>query len=307
MTKTYSPRKRLTQQQIRLVRSAGVASVGVAATLVAIKLYAWYATNSIALLSSLADSLLDLLASVMTLTAVKFALEPPDREHRFGHGKLEAIAGLSQGLVISASALYVAWRAILRLVAPEPVTEPAVGMGIMLVSLALTIALVLYQRRVVAQTGSIAVGADAVHYKADVLTNLAVLAAIGASTWLGWHWADPVLGLVVVVLIGLSVWQIIVGSIDVLLDRELPAERRAEILELARAHADVLGVHALRTRTSGTHEFIQFHIELRPELELARVHRICDAVEASVTQRFPRAEVIIHADPHGLVEPPDEF
>jgi ferrous-iron efflux pump FieF len=178
---------------------------------------------------------------------------------------------------------------------------------VIVISLALTISLVIYQRAVVSQTASIAIGADAMHYKADVLTNLTVLAAIAASAWFDWHRADPVLGLVVVVVILSSVRAIVLQSLDVLLDRELPAVRRKEILEIAKRHNDVLGVHDLRTRTSGTHDFIQFHIELRPELSLARVHEISDQVETDVMESFPRAEVIIHADPYGIVEPQDEF
>jgi ferrous-iron efflux pump FieF len=297
----------LTPEQIRLIRTAGAASVGVASILVVLKLWAWLATGSIAMLGSLADSVLDLLASTMTLVAVRFALEPADREHRFGHGKLEAIAGLVQSLIILGSAGYVGFEAVKRLLDPAAILEPGVGSIVIVISLALTISLVIYQRAVVSQTASIAIGADAMHYKADVLTNLTVLAAIAASAWFDWHRADPVLGLVVVVVILSSVRAIVLQSLDVLLDRELPAVRRKEILEIAKRHNDVLGVHDLRTRTSGTHDFIQFHIELRPELSLARVHEISDQVETDVMESFPRAEVIIHADPYGIVEPQDEF
>ncbi|MGD8340790.1 MAG: cation diffusion facilitator family transporter [Gammaproteobacteria bacterium] len=295
------------ETRARLVRSAGVASVSVATALVGLKIWAWLATGSIAMLGSLADSVLDLLASTMTLIAVRFALEPADREHRFGHGKLEAIAGLVQSFVITLSAGYVGFRAVTRLIEPEPITAPLAGTVVMAVSLVLTISLVLYQRLVVEQTGSIAISADALHYKADVLTNVAVLAAIGASSWLGWHRADPLLGLLVVLVILSSVRAIVLQSLDVLLDRELPAASRQEILRIAKLHDEVLGAHDLRTRTSGTHEFIQFHLELRPELPLARVHEISDQVEAEVKRSFPRAEVIIHADPYGLVEDKDEF
>jgi len=171
----------------------------------------------------------------------------------------------------------------------------------------LTISLVVYQRFVIGRTGSIAISADAVHYKADVLTNVAVLVAIAASAWLGWYRADPVLGLIVVVIIVTSVRTIVLQAFDVLLDRELPGEQRREILELARRHPEVLGVHDLRTRTSGTHEFIQLHLELEPKLPLARVHDISVEVEQALTARFPRAEVIIHADPYGIDEPQDDF
>lgn len=300
-------REPLTREHIRLIRSAGLASVSVALLLILIKVYAWIATGSIALLGSLADSLLDLFASSMTLLAVRFALEPADREHRFGHGKLEAVAGLAQALIILGSAGYVAVQAVGRLLAPVAVAAPAVGTAVMLASLALTVALVLYQRYVVRLTGSVAVGADELHYRADVLTGFAVLAAIAASTWLEWHWADPVLGLVVVAVILGSVRSIVLRSLDILLDRELPAVSRGDIIELARAHEEVLGVHDLRTRTSGTHEFIQFHVELNPRLTLTRVHEILEEIEAEVTARFPRAEVIIHADPYGIDEPQDPF
>jgi ferrous-iron efflux pump FieF len=297
----------LTPRQVRLIRAAGIASVSVALLLIALKTYAWIATGSIAMLSSLADSVLDLLASSMTLFAVRFAFEPADREHRFGHGKLEAVAGLAQALIIFGSAVYVALQAVGRLLAPEPVTAPAVGTGVIVASLVMTIGLVIYQKFVVRQTGSIAIGADELHYRGDVLTNLAVLVAIGASTRLGWHWADPLLGLVVVAVILVSVRAIVHGALDVLLDRELPVDARAEILSIARRHDEVLGVHDLRTRTSGTHEFIQFHLELRPDLVLTRTHEITDEVQAAVMTRFPRAEVIIHADPYGIDEPQDDF
>jgi ferrous-iron efflux pump FieF len=275
--------------------------------LVVLKLWAWFATGSVAMLGSLADSVLDLLASSMTLIAVRFALEPPDREHRFGHGKLEAIAGLVQSLIILGSANYVGFEAVRRLLAPAAIEAPGIGAIVILVSLTFTISLVFFQRAVVSRTASIAIGADAMHYKADVLTNLAVLAAIAASAAFGWHRADPILGLIVAAVILLSVRAIFLQSLDVLLDRELSSVSRKEILAIASQQPDVLGVHDLRTRTSGTHDFIQFHVELRPELSLARVHEISDRVERAVMESFPRAEVIIHADPYGLVEPQDQF
>lgn len=292
---------------VRLIRLAGIASVSVAATLVLIKLYAWLATGSVAMLGSLADSVLDLLASSLTLLAVKFAFEPADREHRFGHGKLEAVAGLAQSVIILGSAGYVASHAIPRLFAPEALAEPATGFAVTLVSLALTIFLVAYQRHVVRRTASVAIGADELHYKADVLTNIGVLAAYAASVWLGWHVADPVLALVVVAVIVASVAAILRQSMVILLDRELSSASRAEIARIVTAHSEVLGMHDLRTRTSGTHEFIQLHLELRPEMTLSQAHVITEAVEAAVTERFPRAEVIIHADPYGIDEPRDEF
>ena len=244
------------ERRTRLVQSAGVASVSVAVALVVLKIWAWTATGSIAMLGSLADSVLDLFASTMTLIAVRFALEPADPEHRFGHGKLEAIAGLAQSFVITLSAGYVGFRAITRLIEPEPIAAPLAGTVVMLVSLVFTVSLVLYQRFVVRRTGSIAISADALHYKADVLTNIVVLAAIAASSWFGWYRADPILGLLVVLVILASVRAIVLQSLDVL---------------------------------------------------LIQAHEISDAVEAAVRDGFPQAQVIIHADPFGVVEATDEF
>jgi ferrous-iron efflux pump FieF len=298
---------RLTERDKRLLLMAGSASVATATVLVALKGWAWIATDSVALLSSLADSLLDLLASLVTLFAVRFAAEPADREHRFGHGKAEAIAGLVQSLIISASAVYVGVQAVGRLVEPRFVESPGAGIGVMAVSLVFTISLVSFQRLVTRRTGSIAISADAIHYQADILSNVAVLVAIALSAWFDWYLADPLIGLAVVVLILLSVRDIVTSSLDVLLDRELPTEARKEIREIALSHEAVLGVHDLRTRSAGNSLFIQFHLELEPHLTLDDVHGISHDVENQVVERFPTAEVLIHADPYGVPERRDEF
>jgi ferrous-iron efflux pump FieF len=297
----------LSARQVRLMRSASYASVTMALILIALKIWAWSATDSIALLSSLADSLLDLVASVITLFAVKVAVEPPDREHRFGHGKSEGIAGLTQALIVSGSAIYVGVKAVTRLLAPAPLLEPQLGLAVMSASFLLTLGLVVFQGYVVRQTGSLAISADAVHYKADLLTNAAILAAIFASVQWQLVILDPLLGLVVVVLILLSVRVIAVKAIDVLLDRELPEEDRALILEIASQDSRVEGLHDLRTRSAGANQFIQFHVELDPEISLNEAHEICEAVESDVQSRFPAAEVFIHADPFGLEERRDPF
>lgn len=287
--------------------AAGYASVGVALTLIGLKLWAWFATGSVAMLSSLADSLLDLLASGITLFAVKVAVSPADREHRFGHGKSEGIAGLVQAVIITGSAAYVCFRAIERLLAPSSVESPGVGIGVMLISLALTISLVAFQRFVVQRTGSLAIAADAVHYRSDILTNIAVLAAIYLSSTWGLHIFDPLLGLLVVALILWSVAIIVREALDVLLDRELPDEDRLRISEIVRAHPEVFGLHDMRTRSAGATKFVQFHLELDPKLRLSDAHVICDSVEREVRQIYPAAEVLIHADPYGLAEKRDPF
>lgn len=286
---------------------AGYASVGVALTLIALKAWAWLATGSVALLSSLADSFLDLLASGITLFAVKVAVSPADREHRFGHGKSEGIAGVVQAVIISGSALYVCIQAIERLIAPAPVESPAIGSLVMLISLGLTISLALFQHYVVQRTESLAIAADAVHYRSDILTNVAVLVAIILSARWGLHIFDPLLALVVVGLILWSVQVIVRDVLNVLLDRELPDDDRRRIAAIARAHPEVRGLHDMRTRSSGAAQFIQFHLELDPKMSLTKAHEICDAVEAEVQENFPAAEVLIHADPYGLPESRDPF
>jgi ferrous-iron efflux pump FieF len=286
---------------------ASYASVVMALTLIALKLWAWNSTNSVALLSSLADSLLDLVASLITLFAVRVAVSPADREHRFGHGKSEGIAGLVQALIVTGSAGYVGVEAAARLLAPSPVLQPGLGLGVMFASLMLTLGLVVFQGFVVRQTGSLAISADAVHYKADILTNVAVLGAIFASAQWQLHILDPLLGLVVVVLILLAVRIIATDAIDVLLDRELPEDDRQRIKDAAFTQPGVKGMHDLRTRSSGAAQFIQFHLELDAGISLMEAHEICDAVEADVRKQFPGAEVLIHADPYGLLERRDPF
>ena len=294
-------------ERSRLVSWAGVASVTAAVFLLAIKAWAWLATDSVALLGGLADSFLDLLASMMTLIAVRLAAEPADREHRFGHGKLEAVAGLLQASLIVMSSAYVAYNAIARLITPAPVSAPEIGIAVTLVSLGVTAVLVAYQRRVIRRTGSVAIRADSLHYAADLLGNLAVLVAIGLSAGLGWHAADPLLGLVIVFVILASVRDILSQALAVLLDRELSPEIRNRILEIATSHAEVRGVHDLRTRSASTKDFIQLHLELDPTTPLADAHRISDEVETNIRRQFSRAELIIHVDPAGISEPRDRF
>jgi ferrous-iron efflux pump FieF len=291
----------------RLVRAASYASVGVAMILIMAKVWAFRVTDSVSLLSSLADSLLDLLASLITFFAVRYALEPADREHRFGHGKSEGVAGLAQSFIVTASALYVGFEAVQRLLNPVPIAQPSVGMVVMLVSIFLTLALVMFQRSVSRRTGSLAISADAAHYKADLATNLVVLLALGADQLFGWFRLDALVGLAIVALILFSVYQIATRALDVLLDRELPEADRHKVTRIATGHPAVMGLHDLRTRSTGSSQFIQFHLELDPKLSLIEAHDISDEVEKLVEAGFPQAEVIIHADPFGVDEKRDLF
>ena len=286
----------------QLMRLASYASVAVALGLIGLKLWAYLATDSISLLSSLSDSLLDVIASTITLFAIRVALTPADREHRFGHGKSEGVAALVQSLIVFASAIYVATEAIGRLLDPAPITRPEVGLGVMFVSLGLTLILVLFQRYVAKTTHSVAIAADEVHYRVDFATNVAVIVAIFLTNRTGWYWLDPVVGLIIVVFILSSVRAIMWRAFDELLDRELSDEDRRKIQDLAQQNPEVKGFHDLRTRSAGRAKFIQFHLELDPQLTLSQAHHISDAVERDLQQAFPDAEVLIHTDPYGLAE-----
>jgi ferrous-iron efflux pump FieF len=291
------------ESRSRLLKAASYASLIVALGLTALKAWAWTATDSVSLLSSLADSVLDVLASALTFWAVRFSLQPADREHRFGHGKSEGLAALIQSLVISASGLFVLSEAIQRILEPRPISAPELGIGVMIVATVVTLALVTFQQYVGRRTGSVAITADAMHYKTDVLVNLGVAAAIVLTSWTGWVLADPLVGLAVAAYIIRGALSILGESLDILLDREIPDRDREAIMELAREHPEVHGLHDMKTRFGGNHYIVQFHLELNPELSLWRSHEILDEVEASIQSRYPSCEIIIHPDPIGFPEP----
>lgn len=286
----------------RLKYWAASASVAVAGVLIAAKAGGWLATGAVSLLSTLIDSLLDLAASLLNLIAVRHAAQPADREHRFGHGKAESLAGLAQAAFVSGSAAFLLFQAGERLIHPQPVTNSTIGIAVMLLSIVLTLALVLFQRQVIRRTGSIAISADSLHYRSDLLVNLGVIAALLLSSQLGWHAADPILAIMVALYIIRSAFDILKSSFATLMDRELADRDRQRIREIATRHPGVISIHDLRTRSSGTQAFIQFHLELNGELTLKEAHEIADAVMADVERAFPNAEVLIHEDPYGVQE-----
>jgi ferrous-iron efflux pump FieF len=290
------------EQAARLMRRAASASLAVAGALIALKAMAWFATDSVAVLSSLLDSLLDLAASAVNFLAVRHAATPADAEHRFGHGKAEPLAGLAQAAFITGSALLLLIEALHRFAVPQAVVRPELGIGVSLLSIAASVALVLYQRHVVARTGSVAIAADSLHYTGDILLNGSVIAAILLAGWLRLPLVDPLFGAAIALWITRSAWQIGRASLDRLMDRELPDAERERILAIARAHPEVRGVHDLRTRSAGTQVFIQLHLDLDGAISLSRAHRIADEVEERILAAFPNAEVITHEDVAGVVE-----
>ena len=290
-----------------LMRRATNLAVAAAALMIVGKLGAWLATDSVSILSSLADSVMDVLASLINLFAVRQALQPPDREHRFGHGKAEPLAGLGQALFISASAIFLIVEAVGRILEPEPIARAPVGIGVMVFATIVTTALVTYQRRVVRLTGSTAIRADALHYASDILMNIGVIAALALAMTEGWGLADPIIALVIAAVIIHAAVRVARSAIQQLMDREFPEQDRERIRQIVLEHPDVLNCHDLRTRRSGIDSFIQVHVEMDSSLTLLRAHEISDDVEARIRKVFPHAEVLIHADPEGIEEPMPSF
>jgi len=286
-----------------MMMGAAMAAVGVAAVLVAMKLVAYLATDSIAMMASLADSALDVFASFVNLLAIRQALTPADREHRFGHGKAEPLAGLGQSGLIAGSVAFLLVESVSRLIAPHAIEFASAGLIVMGISIVATAALVVGQRIVVKRTGSLAVGADRMHYLGDIVTNVGVVLGLVLASRFGLLIADPIIGIAVAGILLWSAVHVFRQSYDQLMDHELPDADRARIKAIVMAHPDVKALHDLRTRAAGVHSFIQLHLELDPAMNLLRAHQISDAVEAELCAQFPHAEVIIHQDPAGIEEP----
>ncbi len=286
----------------RLMRIATMASMTVAVVLIGAKAAAWLITESVSMLSSLIDSSLDLIASLVTFVAVRQALTPADADHRFGHGKAEALAGLAQAGFIAASGGGLLLTVGARLFHPHQVKNETVGLAISLLAVALTVGLVGFQSYVVRRSGSLAISADRAHYFTDLVTNLAVGAALYASGIFNQPLIDVVVAAGVTVYLLLGAWHVARAALDVLMDRELIDKERHRIVDIAKRHPEVRGVHDLRTRSSGLTKFIQLHIELDPAYQLTRAHEIGDQVEAEIQRAFPDAEIILHVDPYGVEE-----
>jgi ferrous-iron efflux pump FieF len=290
-----------------LMRHATYASIAVATAMILVKLAAWLSTDSVSLLSSLLDSLLDAASSIVNLIAVQQALTPADREHRFGHGKAEPLASLGQAAFIAGSALLLLVEALQHLLRPVPVSNTGVGIAVMIFAMIVTLALVTYQRQVVRRTGSLVVSADEFHYRTDLVLNGSVIVSLIGTALFGWVYLDPLFGAGIGFWIIYGAWRVGNQAIIQLMDRELPDEERQRIRQIALAHPQVKSVHDLRTRAAGPTAFIQIHLEMDGKLTLDEAHRISDTVEAQILAAFPRAEVMIHQDPEGVEEPRRSF
>jgi cation diffusion facilitator family transporter len=284
------------EERARLLRLATRASVAVALILIVLKATVWISTGSVSLLAGLIDSLMDAAASIINLFALGYALKPADKEHRFGHGKAEALAGLAQSAFITGSAVLVLLQGVNRLLNPEPLDTAWAGVAVMVFSIAATLGLLAIQKHVIARTNSTAVGADSLHYRSDLLLNLSIIIALLLAHF-GIQQADALFGLGIALLIGYGAVRIGLDAIQILMDHELPDEVRAEALRIARSVPDVIDVHDLRTRQSGQHWFMQLHLELPATLTLADAHERGEQARLAIMARYPQADVLVHKDP----------
>ncbi|MGX8940970.1 CDF family cation-efflux transporter FieF [Symbiopectobacterium sp. Eva_TO] len=287
-------------QYAHWVTRAAVVATAVALLLFIIKAFAWWYTGSVSLLASLVDSLVDISASLVNLLAVRYALQPADDEHAFGHGKAESLAAIAQGMFIAGSALFLSLTGFQRLNAPQPLYAPEVGIVITVIALVATLLLVTFQRWVVRKTQSQAIRADSLHYLSDVFMNGAILVALVLS-WRGITYADALFALGIGVYILYSALRICYDAVQSLLDRALPEEEQQAIVELIRDWPGTHGAHQLRTLRSGPTRFIQLHLEMDDSLPLVRAHEVADRLEQVLRQRFPGVDILIHQDPSSAV------
>ena len=292
-------------ERAKLTTRAALASVAVASFLLILKAYAAWATGSVAMLGSLADTGLDVIASLVTLFGLRIAAMPADRDHRFGHGKAESLAALVQVGIIGVSAIGIGWRAVDRLIHGDTTANAEYGIAVSLIAIVATLGLILFQRSVVRRTGSVAIQTDSIHYSSDLLLNLAVIAALVLDQYAGFAGIDPVFGILIALWLFYGASRASVRAVDQLMDKEWPEERRQAFIAVAARHPAGRGIHDLRTRTSGANEFAQFHIWLDPAMSVVEAHDVVDEIEAELLREFPGVEVIIHVDPEGQVDQPD--
>lgn len=285
---------------------AAIASVCAALLLGGLKAYAAWTTGSVAMLASLSDSMLDLIASLVTLAGVRIAAQPADANHRFGHGKAEALAALFQVVLISASATFIAVRAIERLTSGDVAADPEAGIIVSVIAIGVTLALTAYQARAIAASGSIAIRTDRLHYQSDLLLNAGVIAALVLESVLHLRGADPLFGIGIALWLLWGAWHAAIDAIGQLMDREWPEEKRRAFIACAAAIPGFESLHDLRTRSSGSQDFAQFHIHVPATMSVAEAHDVVEALELRLEAEFPGTEILIHVDPEGQVDRPGE-
>jgi ferrous-iron efflux pump FieF len=299
VTGSHAPDAAQGADRSTLTSRAALASIVMAVFLIGLKSWAAYSTSSMAMLGSLADSTLDLVASLVVLLGVRVAAQPADRDHRFGHGKAEALAALVQVIIITISALFIGFRSIERLIGGAETSDAELGITVSFVAILSTFALIAYQRHVIRRTGSIAIATDRLHYASDLMLNASVIVALVLDQYVGIVGSDAVFGLLIALWLAFGAWKSSSHALDQLMDREWPDEQRERFLAAAREYPELQGLHDLRTRTSGTHNFVQFHVWVPPDWTVRDAHDRMDRIEQELEKKFPATEILIHLDPHG--------
>ena len=289
------------KQYAELVRRAAMFAIAVACFLILLKAFVWWKTGSITMLAAMTDSVLDLFASLVSMFVLKFALQPADENHVFGHGKVESLAAIAQSAFISGSAIFILLQGFHKLTNPQLIEDSHLGILVSIISIIVTAALVIYQKKVVKLTQSPAIQADSLHYQTDLLMNVAILIAMVLNLF-GLIYADAIFAILIALYIAFNALKMLWEAVNILLDIALPAEEIDQIVMMATKHPNIIGVHDILTRRSGAVRFIQMHLELADHLTLLEAHDIADSLEQKILAAFPMSEVIIHQEPTSVVQ-----
>ena len=289
------------KQYQKYVKSAAICAVVVSTLLIIFKGIAWWYTDSVSILAAMTDSLVDFMASCTNMLVLRYALQPADKNHYFGHGKAESLAALAQSAFITGSALFLLLQGIQRLANPTLIENNSFGVAVSVISILLTAALLMYQRKVIRLTQSPAIQADKLHYQTDLLMNTTILIAMLLNMY-GIVYADAVFAILIAIYIFTSALKMSWDAVQTLLDHALPATEIQQIIQLAENQPNVIGVHDIGTRQVGNTKFIQLHLELDDQMSLIEAHDIADSVEQAIIAEFPTAKLVVHQEPQSVVE-----
>jgi ferrous-iron efflux pump FieF len=292
----------MVQEKAAPAVKAGIITIIMAMTLVLIKAVAFVMSGSVAVFSSVIDSFTDVLVSSVSTWSIRHSAKPADDEHRYGHGKIEGLAALFQAALIGGGAIFLGLEVISRFLNPQPITDHILIIIVMMISVVFTLVIVAIQNRAFKQSGSLAIESDKTHYSSDIITHGCVIVAVVLQYFHGPVWIDAAFAGMIMIFLFRTACEIGGKGVDMILDREIPAEQRQRLLALIEAHAGVLGVHDLRATRSGMKEIIDFDIEADPALSLHDAHAITKDLEREILEIFPEAEIMIHVDPHGETE-----
>ncbi len=283
----------LSDKQHKLKLSAVYLAIAISITLVILKIIAWYLTKSVSVQASMLDSTLDGITSFINFLAMRYALLPADADHRWGHGKAEALAGFAQSVFIILFTCFLLFSIAHRLIYPEPIIVSVIGISFIVLSGFLTLLLVIWQKYVVRVTGSLIIQADSVHYETDLLSNLGILLSLYVSMKFNFIYVDFMVGVLIAIYLISSVWKILWTSVDILMDKELDGAIKQRVVELALTHPNVKELDDMRTRSGGTQHFVQFGLRFHKKLTSEEIEKTRHEVYTNIQTVFPDMEITI--------------